>query len=62
MQEGLTTPPGTVMLAALPILVGGQLLLSFLGADISNVPRRSLNKSYRLSKKSNIVSKVHNGK
>jgi dolichol-phosphate mannosyltransferase len=62
IRESLTTPSGTVMLAALPILVGGQFLLSFLGADISNVPRRSLNKSYQLSNKYNIVSKVQNEK
>ena len=34
------TPAGTVMLAALPILMGMQLVLAFLGNDISSVPRR----------------------
>lgn len=36
----ITTPAGTVMLAALPILMGVQLLLAFLGSDIGSVPRR----------------------
>jgi glycosyltransferase involved in cell wall biosynthesis len=30
---------GTVMLAALPVLIGMQLLLAFLGYDLQNVPR-----------------------
>ena len=30
---------GTVMLAALPVIVGSQLLLSFLSFDMANVPR-----------------------
>jgi dolichol-phosphate mannosyltransferase len=33
---------GTVMLAALPLVMGFQLLLSFLAFDISNVPRLPL--------------------
>ncbi|MCV2351392.1 glycosyltransferase family 2 protein [Paucibacter sp. Y2R2-4] len=37
---GSPTPAGTVMLAALPILVGIQLILAFLGYDIASVPRR----------------------
>ena len=47
LQEGTTTPAGTVMLAALPILMGAQLILAFLGYDISNVPRRPLHLSRR---------------
>lgn len=39
-QEGVATTAGTVMLAALPILMGLQLVLAFLGADITSVPRR----------------------
>ncbi len=40
LNEGVTTPAGTVMLAALPILMGLQLILAFLGYDIASVPRR----------------------
>lgn len=40
VQEGTTTSAGTVMLAALPILMGLQLILAFLAYDIASVPRR----------------------
>lgn len=43
-QEGVITPTGTVMLAVLPIVIGVQLMLSFLAFDISNVPRRRIHK------------------
>lgn len=39
-SAGSTTPAGTVMLSALPIIVGLQLVLAFLGHDISAVPTR----------------------
>lgn len=39
-NKGVNTPAGTVMLAALPILMGIQFILAFLGADIASVPRR----------------------
>lgn len=44
LHEGVATPAGTVMLAALPILMGAQLILAFLGYDIANVPTRPLHK------------------
>jgi len=37
-----TTPAGTVMLSAMPIIIGLQLILAFLAYDISSVPRRPL--------------------
>jgi len=37
---GVTASAGTVMLSALPILMGLQFVLAFLGYDISSVPRR----------------------
>jgi dolichol-phosphate mannosyltransferase len=40
MLSNSTTPLGTIMFAVLPILIGLQLMLAFLGYDISNVPRR----------------------
>lgn len=43
-QGGIATPTGTVMLAVLPIVIGVQLLLSFLAYDIENVPRRRIHK------------------
>jgi glycosyltransferase involved in cell wall biosynthesis len=40
MREGILTTAGTVILAALAILTGLQLVLAFLGYDISSIPRR----------------------
>ena len=42
VTSGVATPSGTVMLAALPALVGLQLLLAFISFDVANVPRRSI--------------------
>lgn len=52
LREGVTTPAGTVMLAALPILMGSQLILAFLSYDIANVPRRPFHKLRRTLKNS----------
>ncbi|WFU85441.1 glycosyltransferase family 2 protein [Bradyrhizobium sp. CIAT3101] len=41
---------GTVMLAALPFLAGLQLILAFLGYDISSAPKRPIHKSLRRAK------------
>ncbi len=46
-QENAVTSAGTVMLAALPILMGLQFLLAFLGHDIGSVPRRPRHKAFR---------------
>ena len=43
-QLGEPTPAGTVMLAALPVLMGMQLVLAFIGYDIASVPRRPLHR------------------
>jgi len=40
VQAGISTPAGSVMLAALPVLMGLQLILAFLSYDIESVPRR----------------------
>jgi len=42
---GAATPAGTVMLAALPILLGVQLMLAFIGFDVMNVPKRPLQRA-----------------
>ncbi len=39
-QTGIPSTSGTVMLAALPIILGLQLILAFVGHDVSNVPKR----------------------
>jgi glycosyltransferase involved in cell wall biosynthesis len=43
-QQGAPVTSGRVMLAALPILLGVQLILAFLNYDIQNVPRNVLHK------------------
>jgi len=43
-RSGVETPAGTVMLAALPVIMGVQLILAFLNYDIASVPRRPLHK------------------
>lgn len=48
---GVPTPVGTVMLAALPILLGMQFVLAFLSYDINNVPRRVFHMRLRASQK-----------
>ena len=54
LREGTTTPAGTVMLSALPTLMGLQLVLAFLAYDIASVPRRPLqNKKSRLFARAN---------
>lgn len=40
--SGIPASPGTVMLAALPILVGVQLLIAAFRYEVTNVPRRPL--------------------
>jgi dolichol-phosphate mannosyltransferase len=41
-EEGLFTPLGTIMLAALPMMLGLQLLLAFLSHETSAMPRHAL--------------------
>ncbi|MCD2515283.1 glycosyltransferase [Massilia sp. G4R7] len=43
-RSNVETPAGTVMLAALPVIMGVQLILAFLAYDIAAVPRRPLHK------------------
>ena len=43
----VSTPSGTVMLAALPVLVGFQMLISFLTYDIQSAPKIPIHKRLR---------------
>jgi glycosyltransferase involved in cell wall biosynthesis len=43
-QTGVPVTAGTVMLAALPVILGSQLLLSFLNYDVRNIPQIPLQK------------------
>lgn len=62
LEVGVPTPAGTVMLAALPILMGTQLILAFLGYDIANVPRRPFHKMRNNQKDRPIQNKESNEK
>lgn len=42
LSENVVTPVGTIIIAAISILIGIQLLLAFLNFDVSNVPRRPI--------------------
>ena len=42
LSLGRATPLGTIMLAALPTMLGIQMLLAFLSYDVSSVPRRPI--------------------
>lgn len=50
-SQGVATPAGTVMLSALPILMGLQLLLAFIGYDIASVPVRPRHTMLRVTRK-----------
>jgi dolichol-phosphate mannosyltransferase len=43
--RNISTPTGTIMIAVLTIILGFQLLLSFLNYDVSSAPRNPLSKS-----------------
>jgi len=49
-RSQVETPAGTVMLAALPVIMGVQLILAFLAYDIASVPRHPLHKKTRFRK------------
>jgi hypothetical protein len=44
IATGVTASAGSVMLAALPVLVGIQLMLSFISYDMSSVPTHPISR------------------
>jgi dolichol-phosphate mannosyltransferase len=50
VERGVFSSSGTVMLAALPIVVGLEMVLAFLSYDIGNVPKRPIHRSLRISR------------
>jgi hypothetical protein len=44
IQTNVAATAGTVMIAAMPILLGIQLILSFIGHDIASVPRYAIHR------------------
>ena len=47
LSTGQTAATGVIMLAAMPVLIGLQLLLAFLAYDIASVPRHALGRLRR---------------
>lgn len=52
-HAGVATPAGTVMLAALPIILGVQFILAFIGFDIASVPKRPFHRRVKSLMKKN---------
>lgn len=50
VHTGVQTTAGTVMLAALPLILGLQFLLGFLSHDTASVPRRPIHRNLRSNK------------
>ncbi len=48
VQSGVPAAAGTVMLSALPIILGTQLVLAFIGYDIASSPKRPLHVARRV--------------
>jgi uncharacterized membrane protein len=46
IATGIPTSPGTVMVAALPLILGTQFILAFIGHDIASVPKRPFQQRY----------------
>lgn len=46
MNTGIPASAGRVMLAALPLLMGLQLVLSFIGYDVVSIPKRPLHRRF----------------
>lgn len=49
IDVGIPTATGTIVLSALSILTGIQLLLAFIGTDTGSIPVRAIHKKHRLS-------------
>lgn len=47
IDVGIPTTSGTVMLSALPIILGLQLTLAFIGHDVSNIPKRPFHRRFK---------------
>jgi glycosyltransferase involved in cell wall biosynthesis len=51
MSSGQSSSSGTVMLSALPVIIGLQLILAFLGHDIRSVPSRPFHRLKNFSRR-----------
>lgn len=57
-ESGTGTPTGTIMLSALTILVGVQMLLAFLNFDIASVPRVQVHPSFLAADETGTVART----
>lgn len=55
LRIGIPATAGTVMLSALPVLIGIELLLSCLNHDISNVPRIPIQRALRSKRSQSLL-------
>lgn len=59
LPTGHETPPGTIVLAAVSLLIGFQLLLAFLSYDISATPRDAIHPMLGRSRETQPFEKSH---
>jgi len=59
VHSGIVTSAGTVMLSALPVLIGIQFILAFIGYDVQSIPKRPLHLKKQHHKKLEHKSTTH---
>lgn len=59
IRTGVASTTGTVMIAALPLILGFQLLLQALVCDVQNVPKRPLSRLTRLRQSAHQTGPIH---
>lgn len=59
IRDGIPATAGTVMICALLLISGAQLLLSALAFDISNVPREPMHLVLQTPKEAKTISPIH---
>lgn len=62
MGSGQSSSSGTVMLSALPVIIGLQLILAFLGHDISSVPNKPFHRLKVLTRRFSINKEQPNAR
>jgi hypothetical protein len=45
-RTGVPATPGTVILSALPVLAGIQLLIAFVSFDMASIPKRAIHAAF----------------
>ncbi|WP_312043079.1 glycosyltransferase [Erwinia sp.] len=47
IQSGIPSTSGSIMLAALPMIIGIQFIMAFVGHDVANTPKRAFHRRYK---------------